>query len=107
MVKPLESLASPESPVLLPQHRLPLTDPHYQRVRSYVEDTPIAEYQWAPSAAYEAFRDMKYGIRIHWGLYSVAGFENRIVAIPGFELPGTRALQPDVQDVESNRVRCG
>ena len=28
-----------------------------------------------PSAAYEAFRDMKYGIRIHWGLYSVAGFE--------------------------------
>jgi alpha-L-fucosidase len=75
MVKPLESLASPESPVLLPQHRLPLTDPHYQRVRSYVEDTPIPEYQWAPSAAYEAFRDMKYGIRIHWGLYSVAGFE--------------------------------
>jgi alpha-L-fucosidase len=55
-------------------HRLPLTDSHYQRVRSYVEDEPVAGYRWASDAAYEAFRDMKYGIRIHWGLYSVAGF---------------------------------
>jgi alpha-L-fucosidase len=43
-------------------------------VRSYIEDEPIPEYQWASDAAYEAFRDMKYGVRIHWGLYSVAGF---------------------------------
>jgi alpha-L-fucosidase len=56
------------------KHRLPLTDSHYQRVRSYIEDEPVSEYQWASDAAYEAFRDMKYGVRIHWGLYSVAGF---------------------------------
>jgi alpha-L-fucosidase len=56
------------------KHHLPLTDSHYKRVRSYIEDEPVPEYQWASSAAYEAFRDMKYGVRIHWGLYSVAGF---------------------------------
>src|SRR5579863_4555144 len=55
-------------------HRLPTTDSHYQAVRSYVEDEPVPEYRWASDAAYEAFRDMKYGVRIHWGLYSVAGF---------------------------------
>lgn len=56
-------------------HRLPETDPHYRRVRSYVEETPVPKYRWASEAAYEAFQDMKFGIRIHWGLYSVAGFE--------------------------------
>src|SRR5438270_9917751 len=56
------------------EHRLPASDSHYQRVRSYVEDKPIPEYRWASEAAYDAFRDMKYGVRIHWGLYSVAGF---------------------------------
>ena len=56
------------------KHRLPLTDSHYKRVRSYIEDEPVPEYRWASDAAYEAFRDMKYGVRIHWGLYSVAGF---------------------------------
>ena len=55
-------------------HRLPLTDSHWKAVESYIEADPVASYQWAPDAAYEAFRDMKYGIRIHWGLYSVAGF---------------------------------
>jgi alpha-L-fucosidase len=55
-------------------HHLPVTDPHWKTVHSYVEETPVAGYQWAPEAAYEAFRDMKYGIRIHWGIYSVAGF---------------------------------
>ena len=57
------------------KHRLPLTDSHYKRVRSYIEDEPVQEYRWASEAAYEAFQDMKYGIRIHWGLYSVAGFK--------------------------------
>lgn len=33
----------------------------------------MPEYHWAPEAAYEAFRDVKYGVRIHWGIYSVAG----------------------------------
>jgi alpha-L-fucosidase len=38
---------------------------------SYVEQTPIADYHWASSSAYEAFKDMKFGIRIHWGIYSI------------------------------------
>ena len=38
---------------------------------SYIEDPPIPEYHWASSNAYEAFNDMKFGIRIHWGIYSI------------------------------------
>jgi alpha-L-fucosidase len=56
------------------KHHLPATDVHLKAVKSYIEDDPVPEYRWASEAAYEAFRDMKYGIRIHWGLYSVAGF---------------------------------
>jgi alpha-L-fucosidase len=41
------------------------------RTDSYVETEPIAGYHWAPPTAYEAFRDMKFGIRIHWGIYSI------------------------------------
>ena len=37
----------------------------------YAENSPIAEYHWAPASAYEAFQDMKFGIRIHWGIYSI------------------------------------
>jgi alpha-L-fucosidase len=38
---------------------------------SYIEATPIAGYKCAPASAYEAFQDMKFGIRIHWGIYSI------------------------------------
>jgi alpha-L-fucosidase len=38
---------------------------------SYVEDPPVAGYHWASPSAYEAFQDMKFGIRIHWGIYSI------------------------------------
>lgn len=55
-------------------HRLPDEDSHHRTVRSYVEETPVDGYRWASPAAYEAFWDMKYGVRIHWGLYSAAGF---------------------------------
>ena len=58
-----------------PDHHLPETDGHYQRVKSYIEDTPIPEYRWASPAGYDAFRDMKFGVRIHWGIYSVAGYD--------------------------------
>lgn len=56
-------------------HHLPETDRQYQRVKSYIEETPVPAYHWASSAAYEAFRDMKFGVRIHWGIYSVAGYD--------------------------------
>ena len=38
---------------------------------SYIEDPPVPEYHWASQAAYDAFNDMKFGIRIHWGIYSI------------------------------------
>lgn len=37
----------------------------------YIENLPVAEYQSAPASAYESFQDLKFGIRIHWGIYSI------------------------------------
>jgi alpha-L-fucosidase len=37
----------------------------------YIEATPVEGYSPAPASAYEAFQDMKFGIRIHWGIYSI------------------------------------
>jgi alpha-L-fucosidase len=54
-------------------HFLPKTDSHYRQVESYIEETPVPEYRWASEGAYEAFRDIKYGVRLHWGLYSIKG----------------------------------
>jgi len=52
--------------------RLPTTDYHYKTTKEYIEETPLPEYRHASAAAFEAFKDMKYGVRIHWGLYSIA-----------------------------------
>jgi alpha-L-fucosidase len=38
---------------------------------TYVEHTPASGYESAPQSAYEAFQDMKFGVRIHWGIYSI------------------------------------
>ena len=57
-------------------HHLPARDTHYRNTRSYVEDVPVPEYRWASDAAYERFRDIKYGVRLHWGLYSILGQPN-------------------------------
>jgi alpha-L-fucosidase len=54
-------------------HHLPARDSHYRQTQSYVEDIPVPEYQWASDAAYERFNDIKYGVRLHWGLYSILG----------------------------------
>lgn len=53
------------------KHYLPKTDKEYVRTSGYVEEDPLPEYKWASDSAYEAFKDMKYGVRIHWGLYSI------------------------------------
>lgn len=37
----------------------------------YIEKTPVPGYRWASASAYDAFQDMKFGIRIHWGIYSI------------------------------------
>ncbi|MGD0500997.1 MAG: alpha-L-fucosidase [Bryobacteraceae bacterium] len=55
-------------------HHLPARET--REGQSYIEDIPIPEYRWASDAAYERFRDMKYGVRLHWGLYSILGQPN-------------------------------
>lgn len=50
---------------------LPKSDGHYQRTKNYVEDVLDADYLHASAAAHEAFRDLKFSVRIHWGIYSV------------------------------------
>lgn len=51
--------------------RIPCDDHHWIKVQSFIEETPHPDYDQASEEAREAFRDMKYGIRIHWGLYSM------------------------------------
>lgn len=51
-----------------PLHRFPALD--MGRV-PYIENATVREYHWAPASAYEAFQDTKFGIRIHWGIYSI------------------------------------
>ena len=55
-------------PDSLPQHHFP---EKLLRRTSYIEEIPVPEYRNAPRSAYEAFRDMKFGVRIHWGIYSI------------------------------------
>jgi alpha-L-fucosidase len=55
--------------------KLPKSDVHWRQVQSYVEATPHPDYQKASEAAREAFRDLKFGIRIHWGVYSMLGLD--------------------------------
>jgi alpha-L-fucosidase len=70
--------------------RLPKTDSHYNKVSSFVEEEPNADYLHASEAAYEAFKDMKYGIRIHFGIYSILGQ-------PGESWPYLRMNKEDKQ----------
>ena len=51
-----------------PAHGFPAS---HLRPVPYIETTPVAGYHWASASAYEAFRDRKFGARIHWGIYSI------------------------------------
>lgn len=51
-----------------PGHEFP---PHELSTVPYIEEVPVPEYHWAPTSSYEALRDMKFGVRLHWGLYSI------------------------------------
>ena len=68
---PLCGWAQGDEPLI--EHCLPTTDADYQRSRSYIEEVPVHQYHWASDRAVEAFKDMKFGLRIHWGLYSIYG----------------------------------
>jgi len=52
-------------------NKLPKSDHHREKVEYFIEETPVKEYTWASAQSYENFRDLKYGIRIHWGVYSL------------------------------------
>lgn len=54
--------------------KLPATDTHYRRVKSYIEDTPNPDYSQASAAARAAFQQMKFGVRIHWGVYAMLDY---------------------------------
>ena len=56
-----------------PGLHVPSNDSQIKAVAGYVEDQPIEGYQHASPEAFEAFRDLKYGVRIHWGIYSIPG----------------------------------
>lgn len=43
----------------------------HQDVVAYVESIPDADYERASQKAYDAFRDIKFAVRIHWGPYSM------------------------------------
>ncbi|HEY5913181.1 MAG TPA: alpha-L-fucosidase [Verrucomicrobiae bacterium] len=62
------------APVFRNYVKLPATDSHYRQVRSYVEDTPNPGYSQAPESSRIAFRQMKYGVRIHWGVYAMLDY---------------------------------
>jgi alpha-L-fucosidase len=52
-------------------YTLPKNDVHYLRVKDWIEDNIDAGYHHPSAATIEAFRDIKFGVRIHWGLYSI------------------------------------
>jgi alpha-L-fucosidase len=55
--------------------KLPKSDTHWRQVQSYVEETPHPDYYQASETAREAFRDLKFGVRIHWGVYATLGVD--------------------------------
>ena len=71
---PAQAAERPVEPDL--RHRLPSSDGQYKETRAYIEEVPVPEYRWASDAAVEAFRDIKYSVRIHWGLYSIEHLAN-------------------------------
>jgi alpha-L-fucosidase len=60
----------------MPDYHAPDNEGHMLQVNAYVEREPDADYAHAPAEAREAFLDMKYGVRIHWGLYTLWQLRN-------------------------------
>jgi alpha-L-fucosidase len=60
---------------MMPKPHAPENEGHMLQVR-YVEHDPEPDYVHASQEASEAFQDMKYGVRIHWGLYSLWKLRN-------------------------------
>ena len=56
-------------------YTLPKNDNHYRPVKDYIEEVPDPAYKHPSLETIESFKDIKYGVRIHWGLYSILGQE--------------------------------
>jgi alpha-L-fucosidase len=56
--------------------KVPASDYEYGRTKSWIEEDIDTDYHHASDSAIESFRDIKYGVRIHWGLYSINGQGN-------------------------------
>ena len=61
----------------MPTFRLPEQETHWLNVKNWVEPDPLPGYQPASPEAIEAFKDLKYAIRIHWGLYSLPHLQQK------------------------------
>ncbi len=49
----------------------------------YMKNADLSDYHHAPIEAVEQFKDLKYGIRIHWGIYSIVhGRESWVLKQP-------------------------
>lgn len=60
----------------------------------YMKDADLSDYHHAPEESVEKFKDFKYGIRIHWGIYSIMhGRESWIIARDLFNGPAPLAYQ--------------
>ena len=59
-------------PVFCNYVKMPDNYLQYNNVKSYVEDTPNPDYRQASEEARAAFRELKFGVRIHWGMYAMA-----------------------------------
>jgi len=51
--------------------RMPKNRSDWTWVRSYEEWDPDPDYRHASQEAYDSFYDTKFGVRIHWGIYSI------------------------------------
>ena len=51
--------------------RLPENETHWLDAKNWVDTELLPEYRHASPEAMEAFQDIKYAVRIHWGLYSM------------------------------------
>lgn len=56
--------------------KAPENEIHMLQVKGFVEHEPDPDYAHTSDAAREAFLDMKYGVRIHWGLYTQWSLKN-------------------------------
>jgi alpha-L-fucosidase len=60
----------------------------------YMKDADLSDYHHAPEESIERFKDFKYGIRIHWGIYSILhGRESWIILKNRYNDPTTLAYQ--------------